>query len=160
MSITQSRIAEILYSLATNADADADDIILSLPEYDEATTDRIDPDYGGDRFALTDGTVIEYVPGKFGGWKVADTSRVVEWLAEADERDSKEAAELASAEAEDAEADAITLERDQVRGTEYEDRYADAQNHGLRYVMQVLAAAARGDEDAIRELADLDAERA
>ena len=63
-----------------------------------------------------------------------------------------------TAEAEDAEADAITLERDLVRGTEYEDRYADAQNYGLRYVMQVLAAAARGDEDAIRELADLDAE--
>ena len=63
-----------------------------------------------------------------------------------------------TAEAEDAEADAITIERDQVRGTEYEIRYADAQNHGLRYVMQVLAAAARGDEDAIRELADLDAE--
>lgn len=54
--------------------------------------------------------------------------------------------------------DAITLERDQVRGTEYESRYADAQNYGLRYVMRVLAAAARGDEDAIRELADLDAE--
>ena len=63
-----------------------------------------------------------------------------------------------TAEAEDAEADAIAIERDQVRGTEYEDRYADAQNHGLRYVMQVLAAAARGDEDAIKELADLDAE--
>ena len=148
MSITQSRIAEILYSLATNADAD--DIILSLPECDEATTDRIDPDYIGDRFALTDGTVIEHIPGKFGGWKVADTSRVVEWLAEADERDAEDA--------QDAESDAITLERDQVRGTEYESRYADAQNHGLRYVMQVLAAAARGDEDAIRELADLDAE--
>ena len=156
MSITQSRIAEILYSLATNADTD--DIILSLPEYDEATTDRIDPDYGSDRFALTDGTMIEYVPGKFGGWKVADASRVAEWLAEADHRDSEEAAELAYAEAEDAEADAIALERDQVRGTEYEDRYADANNHGLRYVMQILAAAARGDEDAIRELADLDAE--
>ena len=148
MSITQSRIAEILYSLATNADAD--DIILSLPEYDEATTDRIDADYSGDRFALTDGTVIEHIPGKFGGWKVADTSRVVEWLKEADERDAEDA--------QDAEADAITLERDQVRGTEYEDRYADANNHGLRYVMQVLAAAARGDEDAIRELADLDAD--
>mgnify|MGYP003593404691 CR=1 FL=1 len=156
MSITQSRIAEILYSLATNADAD--DIILSLAEYDEATTDRIDPDYGGDRFALTDGTMIEYIPGKFGGWKVADASRVAEWLDDADERDSEEAAELASAEAEDAEADAITLERDQVRGTEYESRYADANNHGLRYIMQVLAAAARGDEDAIRELADLDAD--
>ena len=63
-----------------------------------------------------------------------------------------------TAEAEDAEADAIAIERDQVRGTEYESRYADANNHGLRYVMQVLAAAARGDEDAIRELADLDAE--
>ncbi len=150
MSITQSRIADILYSLATNADADADDIILSLPEYDEATTDRIDPDYGGDRFALTDGTMIEYVPGKFGGWKVADTSRVAEWLKEADERDAEDA--------QDAESDAITLERDQVRGTEYEARYDDAQNYGLRYVMQVLAAAARGDEDAIRELADLDAD--
>ena len=33
-----------------------------------------------------------------------------------------------------------------------------AKNHGLRYVMQVLAAAARGDEDAVRELADLDAD--
>ena len=148
MSITQSRIAEILYSLATNADAD--DIILGLPEYDEATTDRIDADYSGDRFALTDGTVIEHIPGKFGGWRVADTSRVAEWLAEADERDAEDA--------QDAEADAITLERDQVRGTEYESRYADAQNHGLRYIMQVLAAAARGDEDAIKELADLDAE--
>ena len=148
MSITQSRIAEILYSLATHDDAD--DIILSLAEYDEATTDRIDPDYGGDRFALTDGTVIEYVPGKFGGWKVADTSRVAEWLKEADERDAEDA--------QDAESDAITLERDQVRGTEYEARYDDAQNYGLRYVMQVLAAAARGDEDAIRELADLDAD--
>ena len=155
MSITQSRIAEILYSLATNADAD--DIILSLPEYDEATTDRIDAGYSGDRFALTDGTVIEHIPGKFGGWKVADTSRVAEWLKEADERDNEEAAELASAEAEDAEADAITRERDQVRGTEYEIRYADAQNHGLRYIMQVLAAAVRRDEDAIRELATLDA---
>ena len=59
---------------------------------------------------------------------------------------------------EDAEADAIAIERDQVRGTEYEARYADANNHGLRYVMQLLAAAARGDEDAIQELADLDAE--
>ena len=156
MSITQSRIAEIIYSLATNADTD--DIILSLPEYDEATTDRIDPGYSDDRFALADGTMIEYVPGKFGGWKVADSSRVAEWLAEADERDSKEAAELASAEAEDAEADAIALERDQVRGTEYESRYADAENHGLRYMMKVIAAAARGDEDAIKELADLDAE--
>ena len=156
MSITQSRIAEILYSLSTNHDTD--DIILSLPEYDEVTTDRIDADYSFDRFALTDGTVIEHVPGQFGGWKVADTSRVAEWLAEADERDSKEAAELASAEAEDAEAAAITIERDLVRGTEYESRYADAQNYGLRYIMQVLAAAARGDEDAIRELADLDAE--
>ena len=58
---------------------------------------------------------------------------------------------------EDFEAAAIAIERDQVRGTEYEDRYSDANNHGLRYVMQVLAAAARGDEDAIRELADLDA---
>ena len=65
---------------------------------------------------------------------------------------------FAYAEAEDIEAAAITIERDQVRGTEYESRYADAQNHGLRYVMQVLASAARGDEDAIRELADLDAE--
>ena len=156
MSITQSRIADILYSLATNADAD--DIILSLPEYDEATTDRIDPDYGGDRFALTDGTMIEYVPAKFGGWKVADASRVAEWLADADERDSNEAAELASAEAEDVEAAAIALERDQVRGTEYESRYADANNHGLRYVMWLLAAAARGDEDAIKDLAALDAE--
>ena len=156
MSITQSRIAEILYSLNTHNDAD--DIILSLAEYDEANTDRIDADYRSGRFALTDGTVIEYVPGKFGGWKVADTSRVAEWLAEADERDSKEAAELAYAEAEDIEADAIAIERDQVRGTEYEDRYADAQNHGLRYVMQILASAARGDEDAIRELAELDAE--
>jgi hypothetical protein len=63
-----------------------------------------------------------------------------------------------TAEAEDAEADAITLERDQVRGTEYESRYADAQNHGLRYVMQILALAARGDEDAIKDLAELDAE--
>ena len=63
-----------------------------------------------------------------------------------------------TAEAEDAEADAITLERDQVRGTEYESRYADAQNHGLRYVMQILALAACGDEDAIQELAELDAE--
>jgi hypothetical protein len=63
-----------------------------------------------------------------------------------------------TAEAEDAEADAITLERDQVRGTEYEDRYADAQNHGLRYVMQILALAACGDEDAIKDLAELDAE--
>ena len=158
MSITQSRIAEILYTLATNADADADDIILSLPEYDEATTDRIDAGYNGDRFALSDGTVIEHIPGKFGGWKVADASRVAEWFAEADHRDSEEAAELASAEAEDAEADAIALERDQVRGTEYESSYADANNHGLRYVMRALAAAVRGDEDAIRELADLDAE--
>lgn len=156
MSITQSRIAEIIYSLATNADTD--DIILSLPEYDEATTDRIDADYSGDRFALTDGTMIEHIPGKFGGWRVADSSRVAEWLNEADERDHKAAAELASAEAEDAEADAIAIERDQVRGTEYESRYADAQNHGLRYVMQILASAARGDEDAIKELADLDAE--
>ena len=131
MSITQSRIAEILYSLATNADTD--DIILSLPEYDEATTDRIDADYSGDRFALTDGTVIEHVPGKFGGWRVADTSRVAEWLKEADERDAEDA--------QDAESDAITLERDQVRGTEYEDRYADAENHGLRYVMWLLASA-------------------
>lgn len=150
MSITQSRIAEILYSLATNADADTDDIILSLPEYDEATTDRIDPDYRSDRFALTDGTMIEHTPGKFGGWKVADTSRVAEWLKEADERDAEDA--------QDAEADAIAIERDQVRGTEYESRYADANNHGLRYVMQLLASAARGDEDAIQELADLDAE--
>lgn len=63
-----------------------------------------------------------------------------------------------TAEAEDAEADAITIERDQVRGTEYESRYADANNHGLRYVMQLLASAACGDEDAIKELADLDAE--
>ena len=63
-----------------------------------------------------------------------------------------------TAEAEDAEADAIAIERDQVCGTEYEDRYADANNHGLRYMMKVIAAAARGDEDAIKELADLDAE--
>ena len=61
-------------------------------------------------------------------------------------------------ELEDAEADAITIERDQVRGTEYEDRYADAQNYGLRYVMWLLASAARGDEGAIQVLADLDAD--
>ena len=54
--------------------------------------------------------------------------------------------------------DAITLERDLVRGTEYEDRYADAQNYGLRYVMWLLASAARGDEGAIQVLADLDAD--
>lgn len=151
MSITQSRIAEILYSLATHDNAyDIWQYIFSLAEYDEATTDRIDADYSGDRFALTDGTVIEHVPGQFGGWKVADTSRVAEWLKEADERDAEDA--------QDAESDAITLERDQVRGTEYESRYADAQNHGLRYVMQILASAARGDEDAIKELAELDAE--
>jgi hypothetical protein len=37
-----------------------EDLILGLPEYDEAATVALDPSASSDRFALTDGTAIRY----------------------------------------------------------------------------------------------------
>ena len=132
MSINQSRIAEILYMLNTDQSRTA--IADALKDLD------------ADALALILRHGLRYVV------------QLLASAASGDEDAIKELADLGVEVGEDAEADAITLERDQVRGTEYESRYADANNHGLRYMMKVIAAAARGDEDAVKELADLDAE--
>jgi hypothetical protein len=61
-AITETRITEITEAL-NGYDADPgniwQDVILQLPEYDEAATDEID-NGRSDRFALADGTVIRY----------------------------------------------------------------------------------------------------